>query len=426
MAENLDMPQIGNFSIQDTMDMGMGNQELLNDLMSPESATSNPDDIHDIKDEPAPAPTKKTTSKQHAIPDPADPAEDKKDEPVKGIQDFLYGEDEDEDSEEEKPATAPAKKATQPADNQEDSKDNDNEEGEEAPTSQFTALSNDLFKLGVFSKEDEEEETPIDTPEAFLERFQAEKKKGAIEIVDNFIGQFGEDYQKAFDAIFVKGVDPKDYFGAFGQIQSFAEMDLTQENNQIAVLKQALTDQGFEPEDVTTEIERLKNYGDLESVAAKHHKVLIKKEGQKLQQMEQQKEVQLQQQQAIKQQYYQNVNNVLQEKIKAKEFDGIPINTKLAGELQDFLVTDKYKTNSGETLTEFDRTILELKRPENHETKVKLALIMKIMEKDPTLSTIQKTGITKKSNELFGEVARQAQKSSVKSKPITKSTSWFQ
>jgi len=424
MAENLDMPQIGNFSIQDTMDMGMGNQELLNDLMSPESATSNPDDIQDIKDEPAPAPTKKTTSKQHAIPDPADPAEDKKDEPVKGIQDFLYGED-DEESEDDEPATAPAKKATQSADNQEDSKD-DNEEGEEAPTSQFTALSNDLFKLGVFSKEDEEEETAIDTPEAFLERFQAEKKKGAIEIVDNFIGQFGEDYQKAFDAIFVKGVDPKDYFGTFGQIQSFAEMDLTQENNQVAVLKQALTDQGFEPEDVTTEIERLKNYGDLESVATKHHKVLIKKEGQKLQQMEQQKEVQLQQQQAIKQQYLQNVNNVLQEKIKAKEFDGIPINPKLAGELQDFLVTDKYKTNSGETLTDFDRTILELKRPENHATKVKLALIMKIMEKDPTLSTIQKTGITKKSNELFGEVARQAQKSSVKSKPVTQSTSWFQ
>ena len=423
MAENLDMPQIGNFSIQDTMDMGMGNQELLNDLLSPESATSNPDDIQDIKDEPAPAPTKKTTSKQHAIPDPAEPADDKKDEPVKGIQDFLYGED-DEESEDDEPAVAPAKKATQPADNQEDSKDD--EEGEGAPESQFTALSNDLFKLGVFSKEDEEEETTIDTPEAFLERFQAEKKKGAIEIVDNFIGQFGEDYQQAFEAIFVKGVDPKDYFGAFNQIQSFAEMDLTQENNQVAVIKQALTDQGFEPEDVITEVERLKNYGDLESVAAKHHKVLIKKEGQKLQQMEQEKEVQLQQQQAIKQQYYQNVNNVLQEKIKAKEFDGIPINTKLAGELQDFLVTDKYKTNSGETLTDFDRTILELKRPENHATKVKLALIMKIMEKDPTLSTIQKTGITKKSNELFGEVARQAQKSSVKSKPSTKSTSWFQ
>jgi len=424
MAENLDMPQLGNFSIQDTME-GIGSQQLLNDLLSPESATSNPDDIQDIKNEPAPAPTKKTTSKQPAA---SEPEPEKKDEnPTKDIQSFLYGED-DEESEEEtndKPAVAPAKKAAQTTDNQEDSKD-DNEEGEEAPASQFTALSRDLFKLGVFSKEEDEEEATIDTPEAFLEKFQAEKKKGAIEIVDNFIGQFGEDYQKAFDAIYVKGVKPEDYFGAFNQIKSFSDMDLTQENNQVAVIKQALTDQGFEPEDVTTEVERLKNYGDLESVATKHHKVLIKKEGQKLQQMEQEREAQLQQQQAIKQQYYQNVNNVLQEKIKAKEFDGIPINTKLAGELQDFLVTDKYKTNSGETLTDFDRTILELKRPENHATKVKLALLMKIMEKDPTLSTIQKTGITKKSNELFGEVARQAQKSSVKSKPVTQSTSWFQ
>jgi hypothetical protein len=427
MAENLDMPQLGNFSIQDTMDMGMGSQELLNDLLSPESATSSPDDIQDINNEPAPAPapTKKTTSKQPAA---SEPEPEKKDEnPTKDIQSFLYGEDNEESDEEtnDEPAAAPAKKAVQNADNQEDSKDADNEEGEEAPTSQFTALSRDLFKLGVFSKEEDEEDVTIDTPEAFLEKFQAEKKKGAIEIVDNFIGQFGEDYQKAFDAIYVKGVKPEDYFGAFNQIKSFSDMDLTQENNQVAVIRQALTDQGFEPEDVTTEVERLKNYGDLESVATKHHKVLIKKEGQKLQQMEQEREAQLQQQQAIKQQYYQNVNNVLQEKIKAKEFDGIPINPKLAGELQDFLVTDKYKTNSGETLTDFDRTILELKRPENHATKVKLALLMKIMEKDPTLSTIQKTGITKKSNELFGEVARQAQKSSVKSKPVTQSTSWF-
>jgi hypothetical protein len=431
MAENLDMPQMANFSIQDTMDMGMGSPELLNDLFGSETATGNPDDIKDIKDDatPPPAPGKKTTSKTPAPANTTDEGEEKKDEnPKKDIQSFLYGEDDDEEGEEddENEAAPAPKKVAKDADNQEDSNEEEGEEGEEAPTSQFTALSNDLFKLGVFSKDEDEEDVTIDTPEAFLERFQSEKKKGAIEIVDNFIGQFGEDYQQAFDAIFVKGVNPKDYFSSYNQIQSFSEMDLTQENNQVAVIRQALADQGFETEDVDTEVERLKNYGDLENVATKHHKVLIKKEAAKLQELEQQKTAQLQQQQAIKQQYLQNVNQVLQEKIKAKEFDGIPINPKLAGELQDFLVTDKYKTASGETLTDFDRTILELKRPENHATKVKLALLMKIMEKDPTLSTIQKTGITKKSNELFGEVARQAQKSSVKSKSAARPTSWFQ
>jgi len=175
-------------------------------------------------------------------------------------------------------------------------------------------------------------------------------------------------------------------------------------------MRQALTDQGFEPEDVTTEIDRLKNYGDLESVSAKHHKVLIKKENIKLKQMEETSQLELQQKATIKNQYIENVQRVLQDKVKSKEFDGIPINGKLANELQDFLLVDKYKTKTGETLTDFDKTILELKRPENHEQKVKIALLLKYLEKDPTLSTIQRSGVTKKADKLSGEVARQVTK----------------
>ena len=421
MAENLDSPSFGNFSIENTMEMGLGNQELLSDLFAPETSTANPDDLQDIKKDEIPSnDVKKTAATKAAnVPAPTEEEGTEKKDASEAIQDFLLGGDSDDESTEED-TEAPVAKTT----SKEQTTSEDDEEGA-VEESRFTALSKDLFKLGVFSKEDDEEDAPISTPEEFLERFQAEKKKGAIEVVNNFIGQFGEDYQAAFDAIFVKGVDPKEYFGTYGAIQNFTEMDLAQENNQVAVIKQALTDQGFEPEDVTTEIERLKNYGDLESVAAKHHKVLIKKESAKLQQLEQQRSVELQQQQAVKQQYYQNVQSVLQDKLKAKEFDGIPLNPKLAGELQDFLLTDKYKTNSGETLTDFDKTILELKRPENHEKKVKLGLLLKILEKDPTLSTIQKNGLTKKSNELFGEVARQATKSAVKSSKPASSTSWF-
>lgn len=426
MENNLDSQGLGNFSIQDTMDMGMGNTELLSDLFAPETTTGNPDDIKDINadDDKTPAPSKKPVAKAATKSTSEEDSEEDTAEKdtSKSIQDFLLGGDEEEEEEEEaKPAPKKAKESSEETDNQEDEED-----GEVSPESTFASLSKDLFKLGVFTEGEDEDEEPISTPEQFLERFNAEKKKGAIEVVENFIGQFGDDYKNAFDAIFVKGVDPKDYFGAFTAIQNFSDMDLAQENNQVSVIRQALADQGFEGEDIDTEVERLKNYGDLETVATRHHKVLVKKETAKLQQLEQEKQVQLQQQAAYKQQYQQNVNKVLTDKLKTKEFDGIPLNPKLAGELQDFLVTDKYKTNSGETLTDFDRSILELKRPENHEKKVKLALLMKIIEKDPTLSTIQKTGITKKSNELFGEVARQASKSSLKSKSTAKTTSWFQ
>lgn len=410
MANDLETPNIGNFSIQDTMEMGMGSTELLNDLMGPETASASPDDIKDITAEDTPAPASKPTKASAKVEEEPEKTEDTS----KSITDFLLGGD-DEEEEEEVAPTAKSKEAPVA-----ESEDDDDE-----AINPFAAFSRDLFKLGGFTKDEDEDDVQINTAEEFLERFESEKKKGASEIVENFIGRFGEDYQNAFTAIFVNGVDPQEYFGTYNAIQSFSDLDLSDEGNQIAIIKQTLADQDYDPEDITTEIERLKNYGDLESVAAKHHKVLVKKEAVKLQKLEQERAAQLQQQQAYKQQYSNNVTSILQDKLKAKEFDGIPLNPKLATELQDFLITEKWKTNSGENLTDFDRTVLELKRPENHEMKVKVALLLKILEKDPTLSTIQKSGVTKKTDSLFGEVARQATKSSVKSSKSDKPNSWW-
>lgn len=425
MADNLET--MGNFSIQDTMEMGMGNQELLQDLFSPETASSNPDDVQPIiKNADAPAaPDAPAVPKGKDIVPPKSVDGKTDEEKLDGqsmIADFLSDSDDDDDDDNggAAPAATPKPKA---ADDDADADSDDEPQG-----TQFTALANDLYKLGVFTADDDEDPQPISTAEEFLERFNEEKKKGAIETVNNFIGQFGEDYQEAFEAIFVKGVNPKEYFGTYNEIVSFAEMDLSDEMNQTKVIKQALADQGFDPEDIDTEVERLKNYGDLESVATKHHKVLVKKEAAKLQQMEAKAEQELQQKAAIRNQYIDNVQAILQEKVKAKEFDGIPINPKLASELQDFLLVDKWKTPSGETLTDFDRAILDMKRPENHAMKVKLGLLMKMLEKDPTLSTIQKTGVTKKSNQLFGEVARQVERaktSASTSGSKTNPNSWF-
>ena len=387
MADNLD-----NFSIQGTMEMGMGNQELLNDLFSPETSTSNPDDVTPIiKDADSPeAPAAPAVPKGKDIIPPKSVDGKTNEEKAEGqsmIADFL-SDDDDDDTEDDDNSPAPAKapEATADAD-------------DEPQGTQFTALANDLYKLGVFTTDDDEDAQPVSTAEEFLERFENEKKKGASEIVQNFIGQFGEDYQEAFDAIFVKGVDPKDYFTTYNNVVGFAEMDLSQESNQIKIMKQALSDQGFDPEDIDSEIERLQNYGDLENVATKNHKVLVKKEAAKLNDLEAKSAQELQQKQAIRNQYINNVQTILQEKVKAKEFDGIPINPKLASELQDFLLVDKWKTPTGELLSDFDRAILDMKRPENHAMKVKVGLLLKMLEKDPTLSTIQRTGVSKKTDQ---------------------------
>jgi hypothetical protein len=225
MADDKELvPSFGNFSIHDTMEM-TGSQELLNDLMGSETASASPDTIEKIeKVDKKPTVTNTTTKK---------PVETTDASKEKSLAEQLLEEEEEEEISTEIP------------------KDKTEEE-EEVPVSPFTTLTKDLFNLGVFSKEEGDEEPEITTGEAFLERFNQEKKKGAIEVVNQFIGQFGDDYQQAFEAIFVKGADPKEYFGTYNNIQNFAEMDLAQEANQIAVVRQMLTDQGLDPEDVTS------------------------------------------------------------------------------------------------------------------------------------------------------------------------------
>lgn len=394
MAENTDNLSMGSFSIQDTREMGMGDQKLIEGLFEPETSSVKPEEIKPIietAEEPKPA-EQKLAGKEITV---VDENADEKTKAQAAIANFL-------------------------GDNTESSTTNDDDEPKDdgledanslnqasSAGTQFTALSNDLFNLGVFTKEEGEENITISTPEEFLERFNSEKKKGANEILENFLSQFGPDYRNMFDAIFYKGVNPKDYLGVYNHIVDLAELDLDQEENQVKVMRQVLHDQGFDPEDIETEINRLRNYGDLDSVAARHHKVLVKKDAQRLQQLEAEAEKELQIKAEIKNQYIKNVQNVITDKLKAKEFDGIPLNPKQASELQEFLLVDKWKTPSGKTLTDFDKTILDLERPENHVTKVKYALLLQLLQKDPSLSTIQRAGVSKKTDTLFTEVARQ-------------------
>lgn len=394
MPENENKEFSIDFSIMETRDLGAGDPELLKGLFS-ESVSTDPDELEPIDGNKPPAEKKPVPPAKKPATPPVDKGEEGEDDKNQTnlISQFMEEGEEGEEKEGEEG---------------EGSDEGHNKEGEEEGTQEsvFTTLARDFLKNGIFTTEEGEEESPISTPEEFIERFNIEKRKGAMEVVNNFIGRFGEDYQSAFEAIFVKGVNPKEYFQIYNNVVSFAELDLTQEANQIIVMRQSLLDQGLESDDVESEIERLKNYGDLETVATKHHKVLVKKEVTKLQQKEQEAEEKQQRDVAIKNQYVRNVQSVLQEKLKTKEFDGIPINPKLAGELQDFLLVDKYKTPTGEVLTDFDRSILELQRPENHEKKVKLALLLKIMEKDPTLSTIQKSRASKTVEGLLGETEK--------------------
>lgn len=412
---NLDTPSFG---IVDTI--ASSSQELVDSFLDNDGTISgNPDDIKDIKDEePTPAPKKDVKKAKAASDDDVDNNDDasaKKPAKLLDVLGDISDDDDADDDTDENAASAKTKgagsKQAKPAETDAD----DNADANNEDFNPFSSFTKELYNLGAFIKEEDEEVEIPSTPEQFLETFNAQVGRRAETAVENFISRFGEDYQEAFDAIFVKGVDPKQYFTVYNNIQNFSEMDLSSESNQEAVVRQTLKDLEYEQEDIDTEVERLKTYGDLEDVAKKHHKVLVKKEAQKLQHLTEQQAKMRAQQEGIKKQFAVNVSQTLQEKLKSKDFDGIPVNPKLANEVQDMLLTEKWKNSTGEPLTDFDVEILNLKRPENHAMKVKVALLLKILKNDPTLSTIKKSAITKQTNQLFGEVMRNGQKTSVKS-----------
>lgn len=282
----------------------------------------------------------------------------------------------------------------------------------------FVTLGKDLMRLGVFTKnseEESEENIDIKTPEQFLERFNLEKKKGAIGILDTFLGQFGEEYRKMFDAVFVNGVKPQDYLQSFSKIESMKTLDLADEGNQEKVMRTYYKELKWDDARIDSKIQKLKDYGDLEDEAQSYHEVLLNKEQEQAAQIEQKKIEEATKEKERDATTAKSYQRILAEKLKNQEIDGVPLTQKDAQDVLAYLTNKPYKLASGEKLTEFDKDILELNRPENHELKIKLGLLLR---KKLDLTSVKKTTISKKSDALFTLSTKNAKQKDSKEKEI--------
>lgn len=315
---------------------------------------------------------------------------------------FIEGNDNDDEEDDDDDQT-PEKSKTSKSSKEDDENDDDG-----APDNDFEALAKDLFKVGIFTRDDDEEELPS-TPEEFIERFNYEKQKMAESMVYQFAGRHGEEYRDLFNAIFVNGADPRDYVSQFMKTEAFKDMDLSDEDNQETVVEAALRNQGWEDEDIKDEIKKLKLNADLESTAQRHHKALVKSEEAELGKIEQESRARLERKKMLEQQYSTNIRTVLSESLKSQDLDGIPVNRDSANKAVDFLETKKWKLPSGELITDFDRVIMDLQHPQNHAAKVKLALLlMKSYEPGKAISIdlgpVAKKAVSKENKELFNFV----------------------
>jgi hypothetical protein len=293
----------------------------------------------------------------------------------------------------------------------EDKEDNkekvENKEGGKIDDNIFSSLGKELLDLGVFSLNEGEEALDLKDGQQLLDRFRSEIQKGSVAWLDNFLSDYGDDYKDAFNAIYINGVHPQEYFQQQAVIESLENLDLSIASNQKQVLRAYYKSIEWSEQEIDEELQSLEDEGNLEKQSTRMHKVLLKQEQQQAVLKQQQRQQEIAAQTRITQQTQAAVQKILTDKLKTKEFDGIPVDEKFARETSDFLLQPRYKLGNGEVLTQFEKDLLDLRRPEFYEKKVKVGMLLQMLEKDPTLSKIQKKAISEKSGELFQSLTRQ-------------------
>jgi hypothetical protein len=292
----------------------------------------------------------------------------------------------------------------------------------------FNTIAQELVNHGIFTLEDDEESVEIESPEELLERFQYEARKQASMVIDKYLSRFGDNYKDMFENVFVKGVNPVDYLNRYTKVEGIQSLDLTDEANQEKVVRELYRSEGRSTEYIEKRVTQLKNYNDLLDEATEAQKILVTKEQKQITEAAEKKQQEILRKQEIRNEYVNNVGRILSDKLKTKDFDGIPVDRKFAEHIHGYMTQERFQTADGELLTTFDKDWLDLKRPENHELKVKVAMLLQLLKEDPQLTKLAKKAVSKESNDLFKGLKKAAIKNGKKpeSEEEPKVKSWFQ
>ena len=327
----------------------------------------------------------------------------------------------------------------------------DNEEGEDAEgktttenkeepeeENPYQVIANEMLSQGIFVPEQDDEgnevEIKIDTPEQLLQRFQVEARREAAEVLDKFLSRYGDDYKDMFEAVFSKGVPPVEYLSRYTRIENLKDLDLTDEGNQERIVRELYRQDGRSADYIEKQITKHKNYSDLSDEATEAQRILVERELKANETSAANKQAEIARRQDIRNQYLSNVGKILTDKLKAKEFDSIPVDKKFADQTYRYITQERYNIPStGQVLTEFDKDVLDLARPENHELKVKIAMLLQLAKEDPQLAKLAKKAVSKESNELFQGLGKQAMRTKGTTTAAKKTnqekeeqpTSWF-
>lgn len=277
----------------------------------------------------------------------------------------------------------------------------------------YEDFAKDLVGLGILT---ESEEMPK-TAEELAAAFKKEKEQGANQYLQGVLGKHGQDRIDLFKAVFEDGVDPREYLSVYAEMLDLKDLDLKDKDTQTQVVFEYYKRKGKKEDWISKRLEKVNEYNDLEEEANLAYEELMKTNQAELQRQEIVKKQQADIQERTEEAYKEGVKQILDARIKEKNVGGIPLTEKVKNQAFDFLNTKKYILPTGETLTEFDKFILDTKRPENYEARVKIALLAL---NNFDLTQVKEKAISTESNKIFDSVARKYKRQTInKNEPST-------
>ena len=279
----------------------------------------------------------------------------------------------------------------------------EDEEDEDVPTdgTQISKLVENYYNLGIFTGQKEEQ--PITTEEELYERFQNEKRNGANEYLTNFLSKRGNDYQQAFQKIFVEGISPKEYYSVTEPLQEISSLDMDLEENQVKVVRQYYKEVlGIQSDLAEKKLKIMQDAGELVTEATIAIDKIQGNVEKQLDAKAQDKAKEEANKQFANQVYDNSLRSALSSDFGNGNYQGLPVSQESISSAYANLARPAWRLPSGEEITDFQKFLLDLKKPENIKTAV---LIDMLRQNNFDLSSIQVSKDNKKKSQLFDALA---------------------
>lgn len=276
----------------------------------------------------------------------------------------------------------------------------------------FKEFGKALAKGGVLLLEDGEDAEKIDwNQDVFMEKFESTIETKAFELIENLaLERHGEEGIQMIKDILINGASIPQYLSRFQQEIDLEDVDLSDEGNKIAVMREYLARTGVDEDEAEDRIKFAVDNDKLDEYAPKYHQKLVQASRKQREQMAEQARQQKDQQEQFERQRRENYKKVLTDAIKDGELEGYPVTPKDATELISFIDNKVYTLQNGQKITSFEYKLAKLR----HEDPKKFLAFAKLLQADLDLAPVKRTAVTNETNEIFNELKNKTKKTSVR------------